>query len=386
MLLSELFVALINCVSLLALLGIAFGQVERQQYWPRDLRSAVQGMIFGVGSVFAMMAPTRVADGVMVDTRALIVAFAAAFGGWPAALVAVAIGSSYRLWLGGIGAVPGAMGIVVAALLGLGWRYCLRPKGRVKARHLVVLGLVVSSYLVTSTVMGYTTVASLIGIIAPYMVVASVFASVLLGSFVERELTQIEREQAWKTRALTDSLTALPNRRAFERGIAGLRPDNLEAALLVIDLDHFKAVNDSHGHAAGDHVLKQVSMILRSKMRGHDLLSRVGGEELAVLLPDTGAVKAQEIAERLRKAIETLVIDWHGQAITITASIGVAVDPGGLSSKELFVQADAALYAAKRGGRNRVVLSGAMLVLPAVQDIPDLAVDVPAAQPQGRAA
>jgi diguanylate cyclase len=365
MLVQDLFLALIHGVSLLALLAIAFGMVERQN-WSRPIRSLTQGTIFGLGAIIAMMAPAHIGSGVMVDARAIIVGFAAAFGGWPAALIAAAIGGGYRLWLGGMGALPGAAGILVAAMLGLGWRYFLRPRGRVKAQHLVVLGLVISCYLLTGIVLGYASMWTLVSMIAPYMVSASVFASVLLGLFVDRELNQIAREEHWKTRALTDPLTALPNRRAFERGIAGLRPHDKDAALLILDLDHFKVVNDTHGHAAGDYVLQQVSMILRANMRNRDLASRLGGEELAVLLPDTDAVKAQQIAEKLRQAVEGLVIHWEGRDIAITVSIGVAVAPGHLPSAELFVQADAALYAAKRGGRNRVVSSGEMLLRPSM--------------------
>jgi diguanylate cyclase len=312
----------------------------------------------------------------VVDSRALIVGFAAAFGGWPAALVAVAISGSYRLWLGGVGAGPGALGIVAAALLGLSWRYFLRPRGRIKVRHLLVLGFVISCYLLTGIAMGYATIWSLLSLIGPYMVTASVTASVLLGLFVQRELTQIEREQHWKTDALTDALTGLPNRRAFERGIEGLRSPDSEAALLILDLDHFKVVNDTHGHAAGDHVLQRVSDILRSHTRNHDLLSRLGGEELAVLLPDTDSARAFQIAERLRRAIEMLDISWEGRSIAITASVGVALASGATPSSELFVQADAALYAAKHNGRNRVVFSGEMLLreplAPMVEDQPAL--------------
>ncbi|UJW84021.1 GGDEF domain-containing protein [Devosia sp. SL43] len=365
MLLQELFLALIHGVSLLALLAISFGMVERQD-WPRPVRSLVQGAIFGLGAIIAMMAPAHIGTGVMVDARAIIIGFAAAFGGWPAALIAVAIGGGYRLWLGGMGAFPGAAGIAVAALLGLGWRYFLRPRTRIKARHLVVLGLVISCYLLSGIVLGYASMWSLLSMIAPYMVSASVFASVLLGLFVDRELNQIDREESWKARALTDPLTGLPNRRAFERGIAGLRPDDKDAALLILDLDHFKVVNDTYGHAAGDYVLQQVSMILRANMRNRDLASRLGGEELAVLLPDTDSFKAQQIAERLRAAVEALTIHWEGRDIAITASIGVAVASGALPAEQLFVQADAALYAAKRGGRNRVVSSGEMLLRPSM--------------------
>ena len=260
------------------------------------------------------------------------------------------------------GAWTGILGIVFAAGLGLGWRQFLRPKTRVRAVDLAVLGLVVTAYLLSGLVLGLANWWALITLIGPYMLLASVAASVLLGLFVERELRQIAREQHWKTHALTDPLTSLPNRRAFERGLAGLRPHNRQAALLIIDLDHFKVVNDTYGHAAGDYLLQQIALTLRASVRMPDLVSRLGGEELAVLLPDTDAADAMIASERIRRSIEGLVVQWEGQSLTITASIGVAVAKGDLPTRELFAQADAALYAAKRGGRNRVVFSGAMVL------------------------
>lgn len=357
MILQDMFIAIMQGTGVLALMAILFGAVERQD-WPRSVRSVVQGLVFGLGAVASIMAPTHIGGGVMVDPRGIVIGFAAAFGGWPAALVAVLMGGAYRVWLGGSGALPGAIGIVAAALLGLGWRYGLRPKTAVKARHLLVLGLVVSCYVLTGAIMGYASVWSLLTQVGPYVVLASVLGAVVLGLFVERELAQILREQEWKTSALTDSLTALPNRRAFERGIKGLRrPDQL-AALVIIDLDHFKTVNDTFGHAAGDYVLQQVSRTLRASLRTRDLLSRLGGEELAVLLPDTTVVVTQQVAERLRQAIDGLAIGWEGQTIHISASFGVALAKGDVSTESLFAQADAALYAAKHAGRNRVVFAG----------------------------
>ncbi|MGV8853697.1 MAG: GGDEF domain-containing protein [Devosia sp.] len=360
---QDMFTALTQTISLLALMAIAFGVVERQN-WPRYCRSIIQGAIFGVGGVAAMMAPAHLGAGVMVDARGIIIGFAAAFGGWPAAVVAIVIGAGYRGWLGGLGALPGAAGIVMAGILGLSWRYFLRPKTSVKARHLVVLGLVVSCYVLTGIAMGYASLWGLMSLVVPYMMSASVFGAVLLGLFVERELGQIEREDQWKMRALTDPLTALPNRRGFERGMEGLRTPDTEAALLAIDLDHFKRINDTYGHAAGDFVLQKVSMVLRSSLRNRDLLSRLGGEELAVLLPQTDAALARLIGERLRRAIDEMEILWDGQVIHITASFGVAIGLGTLPMVELFEKADAALYAAKHGGRNLVVFSDEVLLLP----------------------
>jgi diguanylate cyclase len=354
---QDMFIALMQGISLLAMMAIAFGVVERQN-WPRYLRSGVQGVIFGVGAIAAIMAPAHLGVGVMVDARGIIIGFAAAFGGWPAAVVAIVIGGGYRLWLGGMGAMPGAAGIVLAGVLGLSWRYFLRPKTRVQARHLVVLGLVVSCYLLTGLGMGYASLWALLSLIGPYMVSTSVVGAVLLGLFVERELRQIDREQQWQMHALTDPLTGLPNRRGFERGMEGLRTPDTSSALMAIDLDHFKTINDTHGHAAGDHVLQKVSLILRGALRNRDLLSRLGGEELAVLLPETDAALARLIGERLRRAIDEMEILWEGRVIHVTASFGVATAPGTLPMAELFAQADAALYSAKHAGRNRVVFAG----------------------------
>ncbi len=354
---QDMFIALMQGISLLAMMAIAFGVVERQN-WPRYLRSVVQGVVFGVGAIAAIMAPAHLGVGVMVDARGIIIGFAAAFGGWPAAVMAISIGAGYRLWLGGMGAMPGAAGIVLAGVLGLSWRYFLRPRSRVEARHLVVLGLVVSCYLLTGIGMGYASLWALLSLIGPYMVSTSVVGAVLLGLFVERELRQIEREQQWKMRALTDPLTALPNRRGFERGMAGLRTPDTLSALMAIDLDHFKVVNDTYGHAAGDYVLQKVAMALRGALRDRDLLSRLGGEELAVLLPETDATQARLIGERLRRAIDQMEVLWQGQTIHVTASLGVATAPGTLAMEELFERADAALYTAKRSGRNRVVFAG----------------------------
>ena len=375
--LQDLLLALIHGIGLLALLSIAFGMVERWSF-PRLSTALLHGVIFGFGAIIAMMAPARIGDGLLVDARGLIVGFAAAFGGPPAAIVAALISSTYRVWLGGVGAWPGALGIVCAAALGLAWRKYLRPKTRVRPVDLALLGIVVTAYLFSSMVLGVSSGWALITLIGPYMLFASVSASVLLGLFVEREMRQIAREQHWKTRALTDPLTALPNRRAFERGMAGLRPHNRQAALLILDLDHFKVVNDTFGHAAGDFVLQQIAMTLRTTVRLPDLVSRLGGEELAVLLPDTDAAEAAVVAERIRRAIERLVMQWEGQSITITASIGVAVALGSLPTRDLFVQADAALYAAKKGGRNRVVFSGAT----ALRSVVDLEPTKPQDHPQ----
>jgi diguanylate cyclase (GGDEF)-like protein len=162
--------------------------------------------------------------------------------------------------------------------------------------------------------------------------------------------------------ASTDPLTGLLNRRRFEelalaeidRALRYARP----LSLLLIDLDHFKRVNDTYGHAVGDVTLKEAARRLLVAVRSTDRVARYGGEELAVLLPETPAAEAQELAERLRRTIGGLPINHEGLDVRVTASLGVAsfqAADGDIA--HLINRADAALYVAKQQGRDRVVFA-----------------------------
>jgi len=165
----------------------------------------------------------------------------------------------------------------------------------------------------------------------------------------------------YRSAASTDALTGLLNRRAFLEGALSLcaRQANrgLPVSLLMLDLDHFKSINDRFGHATGDEVLRTFAGVARSNMRGGDLVGRLGGEEFAVIVPEP-IESAARIAERLRAAFEVAGVTIDSQVLGATCSVGVA------SSREpvtdisaLMARADAALYRAKRDGRNRVHLA-----------------------------
>lgn len=154
--------------------------------------------------------------------------------------------------------------------------------------------------------------------------------------------------------ATTDGLTGLVNQRAFherlEQEVAGALAAGRPLGLVVIDLDHFKAINDSHGHAEGDKVLEAVAARLRSVVRGTDVAARLGGEEFALILPDAGPASAIATAERARVAVAELTVG----ARSLTASAGIATCPeNGTEAGRLLQRADSALYSAKRSGRNR---------------------------------
>jgi diguanylate cyclase (GGDEF)-like protein len=157
----------------------------------------------------------------------------------------------------------------------------------------------------------------------------------------------------------TDPLTGLANRRRLiERGaeeIARARRFNHALTALMIDLDHFKALNDAHGHAAGDRALKLVAEVCTATLRDIDLLCRSGGEEFAVLLPETDLARGLEVAERLRRAVAAIEMATPADAVTLSASIGLAeLGADDVAIDQVLARADRALYRAKAEGRNRV--------------------------------
>lgn len=171
-----------------------------------------------------------------------------------------------------------------------------------------------------------------------------------LSSFTYK-LTDLRRETA------TDPLTGLLNRRGTSAVLAQLQESGLPFAVVSIDIDHFKRINDTLGHDVGDEVIRQVGVLMQQHSRQQDALCRNGGEEFVMLLPDTTRDEAMLVAERLRLAMEN---SPHPTVDPITVSIGIAHYPDtAVDVAEVLKEADNALYAAKRGGRNRTVCAGA---------------------------
>lgn len=166
--------------------------------------------------------------------------------------------------------------------------------------------------------------------------------------------------------AITDALTGLYNRRYMENHLAALIDQAASRgkplALLVLDIDHFKSVNDTHGHDAGDDVLREFALRMRKSIRGLDLACRYGGEEFVIVMPETEMSVATAVAERLRRRIasEPFLIQQGSGSIDVTISIGIAtLDASSDNGAKILKRADQALYRAKRDGRNRVVADAA---------------------------
>jgi diguanylate cyclase (GGDEF)-like protein len=172
-----------------------------------------------------------------------------------------------------------------------------------------------------------------------------------------QELRQVR--DTLQVMATTDPLTGVLNRRRLMEIATQVldiaRRERRSVAVIVVDLDHFKQVNDRLGHAAGDDVLASFARVLREQTRREDVIGRIGGEEFAIVLPRASLQTARDVAERIRMGLHNAEVSADGTVIPVTVSLGVAaLRPGDESPDDLLKRADQALYAAKRRGRDRV--------------------------------
>lgn len=191
-------------------------------------------------------------------------------------------------------------------------------------------------------------------LVTPLLAVA-MLVPVLL---VQRSLTHAQLRAAARLDAKTGLLNAVAWQEETDREIVRARREGRPLAVLIADIDHFKRVNDAHGHLAGDVALHQAVQALHGQLRPYDQLGRFGGEEFTVLLPGTGHAEALVVAERLRRAVAARPVLLDGVAVDLSVSIGAAVLDGTTRTvTDLLTVADHALYRAKRDGRNRVVVA-----------------------------
>jgi two-component system cell cycle response regulator len=248
-----------------------------------------------------------------------------------------------------------------------GLRLCSHLRSQEETRQVPIL-LIVEDYDMPRLIKGLDIGASdyLMKPIDPNELLARVRIQIRRRRYQDRLRANYERSLSL---ALTDSLTGLYNRRYAMRHLDGLMrrvaATGKTMGVLVCDLDRFKSVNDSYGHAAGDEVLKQFAQRATACMRNIDMLARMGGEEFVAFLPDTDGPTALRIAERLvRKVADTpMAVDGApDRQHTVTVSVGVASTSTELPGEELIKMADAALYRAKEGGRNQAVADPASLL------------------------
>lgn len=352
----NIVIAMINGLGQLALVAVFFGMVQRLDCRP-GVRSCLLGVIFGIGAIFAMMTPSPVQPGILIDARAVVIGLCAAFVGPPALLISGTMAAAYRLWIGGSGTPYGLMAIALAGLAGLAWRRLIPPERQETGPSLLLLAAMIACHSVV--VLHPTGDGMPDGFLAVYF--PSIWATCLagtltLGWMMRREIGMIHRERSLLDDALVDPLTGLGNRRVVDHwlDVNGFRRGADEFSVILVDIDHFKSINDRFGHHVGDAVLQRLSTVMQRSVRSIDLVARYGGEEFLILLPAAGATRARMIAERIREAIGAEQVFAEGTPVRVTASFGIADSSGHDDRVELIAAADAALYRAKQNGRDRV--------------------------------
>ncbi|MFZ5824445.1 MAG: GGDEF domain-containing protein [Bacillota bacterium] len=317
-------------------------------WWRRLLH---WGASIGGGWVLLQF-PVRFEPGVLLAFHGVAPALSGLYGGPLWGIVTAVPVAIYRYWIGGAGGLPGAFHLLaaglVAGILALGGRGFTLPMPQLLWRSVLIF-LVANFSLLMIPERGPELFREYFVLLTvSHATVLMVAIWILRNRFVARLNLEVMTD-----RSLTDHLTGLPNLRAFEEAVAQLDASET-GAFLLMDVDHFKQVNDEHGHLNGDLVLQRVAQILRSEVRQTDLVCRYGGEEFAVLMRNCPTEKAKQVAERIRLAIEQTGIATGRGMIRITVSGGLVPFTGGLDFRKRFAEADYHLYRAKRLGRNRI--------------------------------
>lgn len=327
---------------------------ELPRTWGHRLQ---QWMTLWVGTYILMQFPVVFAKGVIMAFYAVPAALAGMFGGLPYSLVTAVPVALYRLYLGGPGASPGVVHVLtvalIAGLFSLGDGTLRASAFQVGWRSLIIFAVGNLSMLLVPG-MGITVFQTYYPIMMP-LSASALFLSV---SLVKMRVKADMDLASANTMARVDALTGLPNQRSLMEALES-RPLTQEDCFLLVDIDHFKQVNDTYGHLCGDEILRCIATVLRREVRPTDLVCRYGGEEFAILMRSCTIASAYVAAERLRQAVAAQVVTMGQHQIQVTISGGlVRLSPEQPFTNQ-FQMADSLLYDAKTQGRNRVVSQSA---------------------------
>jgi diguanylate cyclase len=357
---AQILKTLIHHVGLLALLILVYSELLKWFAKSAQLRELFIGLVLGIGGVITMFDPIMIAPGVLVDGRNVVIGLAGLFGGPLALAVCAAMSGGFIMAIGGVGAYPSLIGLSIAALFSMAFaRYCGRNSVTITVDRLFLLGMGTSlCYLSVTLLPDYLWRTYLANAMLP-LVATTTAGIMLLGIVLNRQVKLLHAEQRIKDFALTDPLTGLANRRAFQlvmqKSFAQAKRNGGRVDLLLLDIDHFKHINDTYGHDAGDAVLTALGAYLKGTLREGDLAARYGGEEFVILLEPGDKAAAVQLAERLVEQIRVLVVETAAGKIGFTASIGVGRQNRSTERPEqIITAADKALYLAKEQGRDRV--------------------------------
>lgn len=351
-----------NFSILVAIISISleFVRSSKVQYNSIIMRRLVLGTVGGLVGILLLMStvPFNADKSIIFDFRYVVMYLSAMYGGFISSIITSVIIAFYRIIV--TGANPNAIIVSTSILIcgfllgALSHLRATRGQKFIIMNTVVALCIMVALYLISDDFNLFIANAFL-------FTSSTIFTSYFICRYIQFSIATIRNYWQLKIDATTDHLTELANLREFENRFEQLfeecQSNQLPISFLMLDLDHFKLINDTYGHQKGDEVLSELAQILIKSCRGHDLVARIGGEEFAIVLPRCPRETALTIGRRIRKQIEEFSFckDTHG--IRMTVSIGVSSFPKDASdSVKLMAMADKALYKAKSAGRNAVMV------------------------------
>ncbi|WP_246938736.1 GGDEF domain-containing protein [Bacillus pinisoli] len=315
------------------------------------------GVLFGLLGITLIFFSIKVTDTTIMDLRNFAVIIAILYGGWVSGVTAGIMIIIARIFINGVN-ISSITAVITIILLVMVCSYISRLNITIVKKFIysiasnIIIVFSAFTFLVKDTEKLMT--------VLTYYGAISLFGGVIMFYISEYVARSNENYRFLKESAERDFLTGLNNVRQFD-AIWNTHVQNAidreeRLSILLIDIDHFKHINDTYGHPVGDIVLKELGKVLIQSTRSFDTVSRNGGEEFSIILPDCPNSQARDIAERVRKAVEKHTFNVSSsQSITITVSIGVATYPDtDRDINSLIEQADEYLYKAKRTGRNKV--------------------------------
>lgn len=336
-------------------MSIIYGELSRA-ISNRNARSIIIGMLFGVLSLVSSLYHSAGDVTLLAESGTIFVGLAAAFVGILGAAAALVFAFVASLLFGASSPLE-PLQLIFACVIGISWSAMTRGWVRHNIWSLLALGALLNLALLPAYIWPQQPMVLSVTTATLTSLVINLVTAVLFGSFVERERNMLEAELHLRQLANTDQLTGLHNRRTliatFDTRVRMMHGQ----ALLLIDVDNFKSVNDAHGHAAGDEVLRHIARHLQAVVRAGDIICRIGGEEFAVLISADSWDEASAAGERLRSEVERHRVRLGQLALQVTVSIGIAWWQGKTTVEEQLSAADEALYRAKRGGRNCIRLA-----------------------------
>lgn len=357
----ETILQLVDAIAVALVLSFVFGMILRGVPEGRG-RKLLTGFLFGLGGILVMVSPVTLPNSVFIDIRSIMIVLAGAFAGWEAGILSLVMISAARLGMG----LPEANGFVIwvsitygflAELAGaLIWGKWLRRRFKRAVWQAASLVVIVTGFVLVA--MNWAVATSIPGLLSVLAINYGVFmVGVFLAAIVMlREETLAERAARLTSWAMSDPLTGVLNRRGLklesEKSIGG-QP----FAVICVDLDEFKEVNDALGHGTGDAALCDVAHGLEARLPDGAILARVGGDEFVIVLPDVDAQDATQMAEQLSQVVGEITVAGQDKAKGLSASIGVHWSQGGVPLAVVMHMADKALYRSKAKGSGHVVVS-----------------------------